>query len=79
LGKEFLKNPYLLLAITSSLVLHLLIIYIPIFQQIFDTVGLGLFDWIFIILVGSLLIIVDEFRTFLAKKVPRLKNLAGYW
>ena len=79
LGKEFLKNPYLLLAISSSLVLHLLIIYTPIFQQIFDTVGLGLFDWIFIILVGSLLIIVDEFRTILAKKVPRLKNLAGYW
>ncbi|MHA2164562.1 MAG: cation-translocating P-type ATPase, partial [Candidatus Hodarchaeales archaeon] len=79
LGKEFLKNPYLLLAISSSLVLHLLIIYIPILQQIFDTVGLGLFDWIFIILVGSLLIIVDEFRTILAKKVPRLKNLAGYW
>ncbi|MHA1541999.1 MAG: cation-translocating P-type ATPase, partial [Candidatus Hodarchaeales archaeon] len=79
LGKEFLKNPYLLLAISSSLVLHLLIIYIPIFQQIFDTVSLGLFDWIFIILVGSLLIIVDEFRTILAKKVPRLKNLAGYW
>ncbi len=79
LGKEFLKNPYLILAISSSLVLHLFIIYIPIFQQIFDTVGLDIFDWIFISLVGSLLIIVDEIRTILAKKVPRLKNIAGYW
>ncbi|MHA1205979.1 MAG: HAD-IC family P-type ATPase, partial [Candidatus Hodarchaeales archaeon] len=79
IGKEFLRNPYLLLAIFSSLTLHLVIIYLPMFQHVFDTVGLGLEDWIFIIAVGSLLILVDETRTFLAKRVPRLKNLAGYW
>ena len=79
LGKEFLKNPYLLLAISSSVFLHLIIVYVPVFQQVFDTVGLEIFDWIFIVLVGSMLILVDELRTFLARKVPRMRNIAGYW
>ncbi|MHA2173404.1 MAG: calcium-translocating P-type ATPase, SERCA-type [Candidatus Hodarchaeales archaeon] len=79
LGKEFYRNPYLLLAITSSVVLHLLIMYLPLFQQVFDTVGLNLFDWILILFIGSFLILIDEIRTILAKRFPQLQNIAGYW
>jgi Ca2+-transporting ATPase len=79
LGKEFFRNPYLLLAIASSIILHLIIIYVPIFQSIFDTVGLDWIDWIIILAIGSILVFIDEMRTILAKRVPRLKHLAGYW
>ena len=79
LGKEFFKNPYLLLAIASSVLLHLMILYLPLFQGIFDTTGLGIIDWLLIIVIGSILVLIDEIRTFLAKKVPKLHYLAGYW
>ncbi len=79
LGKEFIRNPHLLLAIASSVFLHLMILYLPILQGIFDTTALGLIDWFVIIFVGSILVLIDEIRTILAKKVPRLHHLAGYW
>jgi Ca2+-transporting ATPase len=79
LGREFFRNPYLLLAIASSIFLHLLILYLPFLQVIFDTTGLGIIDWILILFVGSILVLIDEIRTFLAKNVPKLHYLAGYW
>ncbi len=79
IGKEFFRNPYLLLAISSSIALHLMILYLPPLQIIFDTTGLGLIDWFVVIFVGSILVLIDEIRTFLAKNVPQLHYLAGYW
>lgn len=79
LGKEFIRNPYLLLAISSSVILHIIIVYFQPFQSVFHTTGLGLIDWILILSFGSVLIIIDELRTFLAKKIPRFRKLAGYW
>ncbi|MFX0150446.1 MAG: calcium-translocating P-type ATPase, PMCA-type [Candidatus Hodarchaeota archaeon] len=79
LGKEFIRNPYLLLAIASSVIFHIIIVYFPVFQNIFHTTGLNLIDWVVILSFGSVLIIIDELRTFLAKKIPRLNKIAGYW
>ncbi|PWI48002.1 calcium-translocating P-type ATPase, PMCA-type [Candidatus Heimdallarchaeota archaeon B3_Heim] len=79
IGKEFFRNPYLLLAISSSIALHLMILYLHPLQIIFDTTGLGLLDWFVVIFVGSILVLIDEIRTFLAKNVPQLHYLAGYW
>ena len=79
LGKEFFRNPYLLLAISTSLILHLAIVYIPFLQPFFHTTGLRLIDWIIIISIGSILIIIDETRTFIAHKFPKFRKLAGYW
>ncbi|MHA2204164.1 MAG: cation-translocating P-type ATPase, partial [Candidatus Hodarchaeales archaeon] len=79
LGKEFFRNPYLLLAIASSVMLHILIVYNTFLQPFFNTTALNLLDWAIIIACGSILVIVDEVRTFLAHRVPRLHKLAGYW
>ncbi|MHA2226313.1 MAG: calcium-translocating P-type ATPase, PMCA-type [Candidatus Hodarchaeales archaeon] len=79
LGKEFYRNPYLLLAIASSVVLHLVIMYIPFFQPFFDVTPLNPIDWVVILIIGSVLIVIDETRTFLAKRVSFLEGLAGYW
>ncbi|UCG03950.1 MAG: calcium-translocating P-type ATPase, PMCA-type [Candidatus Heimdallarchaeota archaeon] len=79
LGKEFFRNPYLLLAIASSILLHILIVYSSFFQPFFNTTALNAIDWVIIIASGSILVIVDEVRTFLAHRIPRLGKLAGYW
>ena len=79
LGKEFFRNPYLLLAITSSILLHIIIVYGAFFQPFFNTTALTPFDWLVIIACGSILVLIDEIRTFLAHRVPRLRKLAGYW
>lgn len=79
IGKEFFRNLYLLLAIASSVFLHIIILYVPFLQQVFGTTDLELLDWIIIICVGSILVIIDEFRTILAKRVPSLRHIAGYW
>jgi len=79
LGKEFFRNPYLLLAISSSILLHLIVIYVPFFNPFFETVPLSPMDWVVILGVGSLLIIIDELRTFIAHKFPRFRHIAGYW
>jgi len=79
LGKEFFRNPYLLLAIASSVILHILIVYIPFFQPFFNTTALNPIDWVVIIGFSSILVIVDEVRTFLAHRIPLLQKIAGYW
>ncbi len=79
LGKEFLRNPYLLLAISSSLILHLAVVYIPFLQPFFATTGLSFIDWIIIISISSILIIIDETRTFIAHKFTKFRKFAGYW
>jgi Ca2+-transporting ATPase len=79
LGKEFFRNPYLLIAIASSIMLHILILYSSFLQPFFNTTALTPIDWVIIIACGSILVLIDEVRTFLAHRVPRLRKLAGYW
>lgn len=79
IGREFFRNPYLLLAIASSVILHILIVYTPFLQPFFNTTELTLFDWFVIIAIGSILVIIDEIRTFVAHRIPRFQRLAGYW
>jgi len=78
-GREFFRNPYLLLAIATSIILHIIIVYHPFLQPFFETTSLELVDWVLIFGIGSILIIVDETRTFLAKRISSLRALAGYW
>ncbi|HIH42319.1 TPA: calcium-translocating P-type ATPase, SERCA-type [Candidatus Woesearchaeota archaeon] len=54
----FFSNKYLVGAIVLSLMLHLSVVYIPFLQPIFDTVGLNLIDWLFIVLASMLVLIV---------------------
>ncbi len=49
-----LKNRKLIYAILASLLLQVLIIYIPVFELIFKTTRLSFIDWLVIILVSSL-------------------------
>jgi Ca2+-transporting ATPase len=48
---SILSNKMLLLAIASSIAMHLLIVYVPFIQPIFGTTAIGLAEWIEIIVV----------------------------
>lgn len=50
----FLTNPYLLLAVGSSILLQLMVTYLSPLQQIFRTYPLSYFDWLIVIGLGSL-------------------------
>ena len=52
------SNKKLLVAIAASLLIQLVIIYIPATQQIFGTTFLSVFDWIYILATGAVLFIV---------------------
>ncbi len=47
------KNPYLLIAVASSILLQLAVIYLPTLQPYFGTVPLDLTDWLAIIAVSA--------------------------
>jgi len=53
-------NPYLILAIFGSVTLHCMILYVPFFEKIFNTVPLDFNDWILVIGISFPVVIVDE-------------------
>ncbi|CAD8101390.1 unnamed protein product [Paramecium sonneborni] len=60
-------NPYLILAICGSMTLHCMICYVPLFENIFNTVPLSIQDWILIIGVSAPVVIVDEILKFFSR------------
>jgi Ca2+-transporting ATPase len=54
----FFSNKFLLFAVITSFLLTISLCYIPIFQLMFSTVPLGLFDWIWVFAISSLGFIV---------------------
>jgi Ca2+-transporting ATPase len=54
-------NPYLLLAILSSMVLHCMILYVPIFAKIFGIYPMNLHEWGLVFAFSVPVIIIDEF------------------
>jgi len=63
----FFTNKKLLLAIASSMLLQLMVVYIPFFGSIFQTTFLSLNDWIKIILVSSSIFFILEGRKYLSR------------
>lgn len=67
-----LKNPYLIGATLCVVTLQLVAVYHPFMQTYLHTVALTLNEWIFAIVAGSLVLIVEEIRKFFARKLsPR--------
>ena len=77
-GKEFIRNPYLLFAVMISFTFHLFIIYVTIFQPVFETTNLILEDWIYILIVGSIFVLIEELRNYIGRNFVKDINLGGY-
>ncbi len=63
-------NKWLLLAITSSIILQVMVIYTPL-SSAFHTVQLNFMDWVIIIAVASSVLILDELRKITARFINR--------
>lgn len=62
-----LANPWLIIAIFGSMSLHCMIIYVPFFQTIFNTVPLSTKDWLLVLACSFPVILLDEFLKFIAR------------
>jgi len=69
-------NKKLLLAILSSVILQLMVIYVPFFDPIFETTFVSLSDWVKILAVSSSIFFVLEGRKY-AKKFMKKKHAKG--
>ena len=70
-------NPFLLVAIAMSILLHCAIIYIPFLSNIFGTDPLTKNDWILVLLFSLPVIPIDECLKFISRqriKAAALKN-----
>ncbi len=53
-----LSNKKLIIAIASSIILQLVIVYVPFFNPIFETMPLALSDWVWILVVSAVLFVI---------------------
>lgn len=75
MSKGFFSNPYIIIAILSSLVLQLIVVYSPPFQAVFKTVALDFSDWLVIAFFGIMLVLSGEIYKFFSGKVSK-KNVS---
>ncbi|KAF8817917.1 sarco/endoplasmic reticulum Ca2+-ATPase, partial [Cardiosporidium cionae] len=62
-------NPYLMLAIGGSILVHCGILYIPFLAKMFGVVPLSLHDWGWVIVWSLPVIFIDEFLKFFGRSV----------
>lgn len=55
---SFFKNPWLLYAVFATVVIQVLIVYIPFVSVLFEIENINLFDWTYIIIASSILWII---------------------
>jgi len=66
-NKSFWSNKWLLLAIVSSIILQLVVIYTPL-SQFFNTVALNAIDWLWVLAVSFSVVIAVEIFKFVKSK-----------
>ncbi|KAI9335633.1 hypothetical protein DFJ73DRAFT_851498 [Zopfochytrium polystomum] len=54
------NNVYLILAVTLSMVLHFMILYVPFFTAVFSITSLNLEEWKWVLLISAPVVLVDE-------------------
>lgn len=68
---KLFSNKWLILAILTSILLQLVVIYIPSLDKIFDTVPLGLIEWIYIISGCTIMFIVGTFGNLIIRRFTK--------
>jgi Ca2+-transporting ATPase len=63
-----LENKWLVGAVALSLLMHVLVVYVPFLQAAFHTVALSAFDWIVATIVASTLLMVVELVKLFARR-----------
>lgn len=68
---KLFSNKWLILAIISSIVLQLLVVYAPSLDNIFDTVPIGLTEWIYILIGCIVMFLVGILGNKLIRKLTK--------
>jgi P-type Ca2+ transporter type 2C len=63
-----LENKWLVAAVLLSLVMHVLVIYVPVLRSAFHTVPLTLADWVIATAVAATLLVIMEASKFLLRR-----------
>lgn len=71
----FFSNPFLVIAVAVSGLMHLLVVYHPWFQVIFNTVALNLDDWLLVIVFSVLSLVIDTLARMMNRHVKRRFSL----
>ncbi|KAI8988309.1 SERCA-type calcium-translocating P-type ATPase [Mycotypha africana] len=61
------SNPYLVLSIALSMVLHFMILYVPFFTKLFAIVPLNKEEWIAVLWISFPVIVIDEVLKFITR------------
>merc|ERR1719498_816427 len=64
-------NPWLILAVMGSVVVHFTVLYVPIMAKIFAVAPLDWHDWQLVIYFSFPVIIVDEVLKFFGRQMTR--------
>ncbi len=72
----FFTNKYMILAIVSSIVLLLAVVYIPFLNTVFNTISLTLRDWLYIISFGLAAPVAEEITKFFLRLKRRQQPAA---
>lgn len=68
------KNPWLLVAMSVSLGLHCLILYIPFVAEVFGVAPLSLNEWFLVILISVPVILIDEVLKLVVRSRRRMRK-----
>ena len=71
LSAGFFSNPYIIVAILSSIALQLIVVYTPVFQAVFKTVALSPADWVLIAAVSLPLVCAGEVYKYMSGLMMR--------
>ncbi|CAO3689942.1 unnamed protein product [Rhizopus stolonifer] len=61
------SNPYLVLSIVLSMILHFMILYVPFFTKLFVIVPLNVDEWIAVLWISLPVLIIDEVLKFITR------------
>ncbi|KAG9129598.1 hypothetical protein Leryth_014447 [Lithospermum erythrorhizon] len=67
-------NPWLLLAMSISFVLHFVILYVPFLAQVFGIVPLSLNEWLLVMAVAFPVILIDEVLKFIGRSTSGMRS-----
>ena len=68
------KNPLLILAISASIIVHCIILYIPFFNDVFGILPLDVKEWTLVMFFSIPVVIIDEIIKFICRYLISNKN-----
>jgi len=63
------SNKWIWLGIASQISIISALVYVPLLQRFFGTTGLGLYDWAFLALLAGIVVLAEEIRKLVARRL----------